>query len=224
MTNTGSGLIFPQVLFDYERFAHKALFEGVGYVWEVLTRLEAYIAARVGGPCQPRVTIMPGAIVSPDVVFGVDVVVEPHAYIKGPAIIGDRTVIRHCAYIRENVVVGNDCVIGNATEIKHSILMDRGRASHWNYIGDSIVGFGVNLGAGVKLSNRKITDSEVIVRDIDEEIYGTGLRKLGGIIGDQTQIGCNAVLNPGVLLGKRCLVYPLVSVRGTYQHDQLIRS
>ncbi len=225
MANTESGMIFPEALFDYECFEHKALFEGINYVWEVLTRLEGYIAAHtLERRHQPNVNIMPGAIVSPDVVLGADVVVEPHAYIKGPAIIGDRTVVRHNAYIRENVLIGSECVVGNTTEIKHSILMDGVRASHWNYIGDSIVGFGVNLGAGVKLSNKKITGAEVILRDIDKKTYATGLQKFGGIIGDHTQMGCNAVLNPGTVLGKRYLVYPLVSVRGTYPHDQVIKS
>ena len=101
--------------------------------------------------------------------------------------------------------------------------MDGARASHWNYIGDSILGFGVNLGAGTKLSNRKITSTDVSVRDLDGKQYSTGLQKLGAIIGDGTQIGCNAVLNPGTLLGKRCLVYALVSARGTHPHDRIIR-
>ncbi|MCZ6680245.1 MAG: glucose-1-phosphate thymidylyltransferase [Candidatus Poribacteria bacterium] len=225
MANTEGGMLCPEALFDYGRFEHKALFEGVGYVWEVLKQLARYIASHTDERThQSNVNIMPGAIVSPGVLLGPGVVVEPHAYIKGPAIIGARTIVRHNAYIRENVIVGSDCVIGNATEVKHSILMDGARASHWNYVGDSIVGFGVNLGAGVKLSNQKITHSEVIVRDVAGKTYATGLRKLGGLIGDQTQIGCNAVLNPGTVLGKRCLVYPLVSVRGTYLHDQTIDS
>ncbi len=223
--STESGMLFPKELFDYERFEHKALFEGIGYVWEALTRLGDYIAAYLERPHHHgRATVMEGAIVGADVVLGADVVVEPHTYIKGPALIGDRTLIRHGAYIREHVIIGRDCVVGNSTEVKHSILMDGAKASHWNYVGDSIIGFHVNLGAGVKLSNRKITDAEIAVRDIAGQPYATGLRKLGAIIGDETQIGSNAVLNPGVILGKGCLVYPLVSVRGTYPHRQVIKA
>ena len=224
MTNTELGMLFPEALFEYEGFEHKALLEGVHYVWEILMQLEGYIVAHTAErQHQPDVQIMPGAIVNPHVVLGAGVVVEPHAYIKGPAIIGDRTVVRHGAYIRENVLIGSDCVVGNTTEVKHSLFMDGAKASHWNYVGDSIVGFGVNLGAGVKLSNQKITRTEVIVRDIDGKRCATGLGKLGAIIGDETQIGCNAVLNPGTILGKRCLVYPLVSVQGTHLHDEVIK-
>ena len=143
---------------------------------------------------------------------------------NGPAIVGDRTVVRHCAYIRENVIIGEDCIIGNATEVKHSIVMNGVRAGHWNYIGDSILGFNVNLGAGVKLANSKITDTDIMVRNLDGKIYTTGLRKLGAITGDDTQIGCNAVLNPGTILGKGCLVYPVLSVQGTHFHHEVIKS
>jgi UDP-N-acetylglucosamine diphosphorylase / glucose-1-phosphate thymidylyltransferase / UDP-N-acetylgalactosamine diphosphorylase / glucosamine-1-phosphate N-acetyltransferase / galactosamine-1-phosphate N-acetyltransferase len=219
-----SDQLSPESLFDYQRFEHHALFEGIAYVWDALKRLADYIEQYLKNPHQRNdVTIMPGAVVEPNVVFGADVTVEPHVYIKGPAIIGDRTEIRHGAYIRENVIVGRDCIIGNTTEVKHSIIMDGARASHWNYIGDSIVGFGVNLGAGVKLSNKKITNTEIKIRDTDGNAYATGLLKLGAIIGDETQIGCNAVLNPGTLLGKRCLVYPLVSAFGTYSHGKVIK-
>ena len=109
------------------------------------------------------------------------------------------------------------------SRVKHAIVMDGAKTSHWNYVGDSILGFDVNLGAGVKLSNKKITNDEIRIRDINGTVYQTGLQKLGAIIGDGTQIGCNAVLNPGMLLGKRCLVYPLTSVRRTYFHNEVIR-
>ena len=221
MRNTA---LSPNVLFNLEHFSHKPLFEGVDYAWEALKRLAAYIAAllREAQPCT-QVTVMPGAVVEPNVLFGEGVIVEPHTYVKGPSLIGARTVIRHGAYIRGNAIIGEDCIIGNATEVKHAVLMDGVRASHWNYIGDSIVGFGVNIGAGAKLSNRKITDTEIVVKDAEGNRYPTGLTKLGGIIGDETQIGCNAVLNPGTVLGKRCLVYPLTSVRGVHAPGQVIK-
>jgi NDP-sugar pyrophosphorylase family protein len=225
MRNTTLDVIFPEALFDYECFEHKGLFANVCYVWEALLLLKDYIATYLPRPRhQKNVEIMQSAIVGPDVVLGADVVIEPHVYIKGPAIVGDRTVIRHCAYVRENVIIGEDCIIGNATEVKHSIVMNGVRAGHWNYIGDSILGFNVNLGAGVKLANSKITDTDIMVRNLDGKIYTTGLRKLGAITGDDTQIGCNAVLNPGTILGKGCLVYPVLSVQGTHFHHEVIKS
>ena len=224
-TDAKSGLLFPEELFEYGGFEHQGLFEGIGYVWEALIRLPDYVTAYLEkSHHQHRANIMGGAIVGPDVVLGAGVVIEPHVYIKGPALIGDGTLIRHGAYIREYVIIGRDCIIGHSTEVKHSILMDGAKASHWNYVGDSIIGLHVNLGAGVKLSNQKITDTEITVRDTEGKPYATGLQKLGAIIGDETQIGCNAVLNPGTLLGKGCLVYPLVSVRGTYPHRQVIKT
>ena len=225
MRNTTLDVIFPEALFDYERFEHKELFANVCYVWEALLLLKDYIAKYITTPRrQNNVEIMQGAIVGHDVVLGADVVIEPHVYIKGPAIIGDRTVLRHCAYVRENVIIGEDCIIGNSTEIKHSIVMNGTRAGHWNYIGDSIIGFNVNLGAGVKFANNKISDSDVIARNLDGKTYTTGLRKLGAITGDDTQVGCNSVLNPGTLLGRGCVVYPVLSVQGTHFHHEVIKS
>ena len=225
MTNNELDVIFPEALFDYEHFEHKHLFANACYVWEALLLLKDYIAKYIVRPRrQKSVDIMQGAIVGPDVVLGTGVVIEPHVYIKGPAIIGDRTVIRHCAYVRENVIIGEDCVIGYSTEIKHSIVMNGTRAGHCNYVGDSIIGFNTNLGAGVKFANRKITDTDVIARNLDGKIYSTGIRKLGAITGDDTQIGCNTVLNPGTLLGRGCLVYPVLSVQGTHTHREVIKS
>ena len=217
-------MIFPKTFFDYECFEHKALFEDITYVWEALNQLKDYITRYLSKlHHQKNADIMQGAIVGSNVALGTGVVIEPHAYIKGPALIGDKTVIRHGAYLRENVIIGRNCVIGKSTEVKNSILMDGAKASHWNYVGDSILGFNVNLGAGVKLANMKITHDDVRIWDIDGTVYQTGLQKLGAIIGDGTQIGCNAVLNPGTLLGKACLVYPLITVRGTYSHNEVIK-
>lgn len=225
MKNTNLDVIFPEALFDYERFEHRHLFADVRYVWEALLLLNDYIAKYIARPRrQMNADIMQGAIVGPDVVLGAGVVIEPNVYIKGPAIVGDRTVVRHCAYVRENVIIGEDCVIGYSTEIKHSIVMNGTRAGHCNYIGDSIIGFNSNLGAGVKFANRKITDSDVIARNLDGEKFTTGLRKLGAITGDDTQIGCNSVLNPGTLLGRGCVVYPVLSVQGTHSHHEVIKS
>ena len=225
MQACSQGIVFPETLFELTRFEHRELFDGEIYVWEALLRLEEYVTGRVAvSSSSSSAHVMQGAIVGQDVILGKNVVVEPHAYIKGPAIIGDRAEIRHGAYVRDHAVIGRNCIIGHATEVKRSILMDGASAGHWNYIGDSILGSDVNLGAGTKLSNKKIVNTEVTIRDLDGNHYSTGQQKLGAIIGDSTQVGCNSVLNPGTLLGKRCLVYPLVSARGTHPHDQIIKS
>lgn len=138
--------------------------------------------------------------------------VEGGAWICGPTIIGPHTEVRHGAYIRGGVLTGTDCVIGHATEVKSSIFANDAKAGHFAYVGDSILGNGVNLGAGTKISNLKIIEGTIKLREDDQDV-DTGLRKFGAIVGDGGQIGCNAVLNPGTLLGRGCLVYPNVSVK-----------
>ena len=225
MSISDRGIVFPDDLFDLTRFEHRDLFDGGIYVWEALLRLEEYVGGSVAElSSSPSANVMQGAIVGGDVILGENVVVEPNAYVKGPAVIGDGTEIRHGAYVRDHAVIGRNCIIGHSTEVKHSILMDGVSAGHWNYIGDSILGFDVNLGAGTKLSNKKIVKTDIIIRDLNGNPYPTRQQKLGAIIGDGTQVGCNAVLNPGTLLGKRCMVYPLVSARGTHPNNQLIKS
>jgi NDP-sugar pyrophosphorylase family protein len=133
--------------------------------------------------------------------------------IKGPAIIGRDCEIRHGAYLRENVIVGDGCVVGNACELKNSILFNEADVPHFNYVGDSILGHAAHLGAGVKISNLKITPGNVTV-DRDGQPLDTGLRKLGALIGDHANVGCNAVLNPGAILGRNAVIYPNVNWRG----------
>ncbi len=225
MAARSQGIVFPETLFELTRFEHRELFDGGIYVWEALPRLEEYVAGSVASSSSSTSAhVMQGATVGADVTLGENVVVEPYAFVKGPAIIGDGTEIRNGAYVRDHAVIGRNCIIGHATEVKHSILMDGVSVSHWNYVGDSILGFDVNLGAGTILSNKKIVKTDIIIRDLNGNPYATGQQKLGAIIGDGTQVGCNAVLNPGALLGKRCLVYPLVSVRGTHPNNRLIKS
>ena len=157
-----------------------------------------------------------GAILFDSQIYvGKGTVVEPGALIKGPTIIGDNTEIRQGAYMRGNCLVGDRCVVGHTTEVKHSIMLDGAKAGHFAYIGDSILGNEVNLGAGTKLANLKIVDVEMKLR-VEGEIYKTGLRKLGAILGDKTETGCNSVTSPGTLLGKASLVYPCVNVPGGF--------
>jgi bifunctional N-acetylglucosamine-1-phosphate-uridyltransferase/glucosamine-1-phosphate-acetyltransferase GlmU-like protein len=156
-----------------------------------------------------------------DIFIGPGSVVEPGALIKGPTIIGGYCEIRQGAYLRGHCLVGDRCVVGHTTEVKHSVMMDDAKAGHFAYIGDSILGNSTNLGAGTKLANLKIIDSPVSVT-IDRKRYDTGLRKFGAIIGDDTETGCNSVTNPGTLLGRRCLVYPGISVKGGYYRDRSV--
>ena len=156
-----------------------------------------------------------------DIFVGPGSVVEPGALIKGPTIIGSHCEIRQGAYLRGHCLVGDRCVLGHTTEMKHSAMLDDAKAGHFAYIGDSILGNRTNLGAGTKLANLKITGTPVGIR-INNEIYDTGLRKLGAIIGDDSETGCNSVTNPGTLLGRRCLVLPTLSVRSGYYPDESV--
>jgi len=147
--------------------------------------------------------------------IGEGAVVEPGALIKGPTIIGNHTEIRQGAYIRGNCLIGDRCVVGHSTEVKTSIMLDGAKAGHFAYIGDSILGNNVNLGAGTKLANLKIVDVEMRLK-VEGQTYTTGLKKLGAILGDGVETGCNSVTSPGTLLGKASLVYPCVNVPGGF--------
>jgi carbonic anhydrase/acetyltransferase-like protein (isoleucine patch superfamily) len=156
-----------------------------------------------------------------DIYIGEGTVVEPGALIKGPSIIGNHTEVRQGAYLRGNCLIGDRCVVGHTTEVKHSIMLDDAKAGHFAYIGDSILGNHVNLGAGTKLANLKIVDVEMKLI-VEGKVYETGLRKLGAILGDYTETGCNSVTSPGTLLGKASLVYPCVNVPGGFYPERSI--
>ncbi len=141
--------------------------------------------------------------------------VEHGAFIKGPCHIGAGTEVRHGAYLRGNVFVGENCVVGHSTEVKHSIFLNGAKAGHFNYIGDSILGNNVNLGAGTKLANLKMIPGMVKVR-VDGASVDTGLKKFGAILGDNTETGCNSVLNPGTVLAPKSLVFPNASAHGVH--------
>lgn len=149
-------------------------------------------------------------------------VVEAYSYIKGPCFIGAGTEVRHGAYLRGNVYVSPNCVVGHSTEVKHSVFFEGAKAGHFNYIGDSILGSQVNLGAGTKLANLKITNGNIILKTEDGPI-DTGLRKLGAILGDSCETGCNSVLNPGTLMAQRSLVFPNATAKGLYLNRSVIK-
>ena len=135
------------------------------------------------------------------------------AYIKGPCIIGENTEVRHCAFIRGNALVGDDCVVGNSTELKNVILFNHVQVPHYNYVGDSILGTYAHMGAGSITSNVKSDKENVVIKNGTERIE-TGIKKIGAFIGDHVEIGCGSVLNPGCIIGRDSMVYPLSSVRG----------
>jgi UDP-N-acetylglucosamine diphosphorylase / glucose-1-phosphate thymidylyltransferase / UDP-N-acetylgalactosamine diphosphorylase / glucosamine-1-phosphate N-acetyltransferase / galactosamine-1-phosphate N-acetyltransferase len=160
--------------------------------------------------------IMAGAVLSGTrIQLGKGVLVEPGAFIKSPAIIGDYTEVRQGAYLRGYTLVGARCVVGHVTEVKHSIFLDDAKAGHFAYVGDSILGKNVNLGAGTKLANLRFIKGEIQVRTPDGPV-GTSLTKMGAILGDEVQTGCNSVTNPGTLLGRNSLVLPNTTVPAGY--------
>lgn len=158
--------------------------------------------------------IMPGAYLFDDrIIIGLRTVVEPGALIKGPVVLGSDVEVRQGAYMRGNCLIGNHCVVGHTTEIKSSIMLDGAKAGHFAYIGDSILGRDTNLGAGTKLANLRVIPGTIKIT-VDNKNYDTGRRKLGAILGDRTETGCNSVTSPGTLMKRDCIVYPAVCVPG----------
>lgn len=198
-------------LFTLDETEHAELFKDCQAAWEALSRIGDYIKAHIEPGLKNRCE--GEAWVGPNVQIGEGTVVEDGVMIKGPAIIGRNCQIRHNAYIRENVIVGDSCVVGNSCELKNTMLFNGCQVPHFNYVGDSILGFKAHLGAGVKISNLKITPGHISI-EMDGKWIDTGLRKFGALVGDHAQVGCNAVLNPGSILGRESIVYPNVSWRG----------
>ena len=149
--------------------------------------------------------------------------IDPSAKIVGPAIIDKNAKIRHCAYLRPNVIVGKNCVIGNSCELKNSIVFDNCQIPHFNYVGDSIIGYHSHLSAGVIVSNQKL-DKSCITLKKDNTIINTNLNKMGAIIGDYVNIGCNSVIFPGTIINSNATIYPLTRVRGTIEANTIVKN
>jgi NDP-sugar pyrophosphorylase family protein len=211
----------PADLFVLAQTEHAAIFDGCQFTWDVLKKIEGYIAANLKpdlrNTCEGR------AYIGEQVFIGEGTVVEDGVMIKGPAIIGKNCKIRHNAYLRENVIIGDDCVVGNSTEIKNSLLFNHAVAPHYNYVGDSILGHKVHLGAGVKISNFKMFPGNIEV-EVDGKPFDTGLRKFGALLGDSVEIGCNAVLNPGSVIGRGAVIYPNVFWRGILPANMIAKN
>ena len=206
----------PADYLDLNQTDHAAIFHDVTNAWEVLPRLELYIQHQVV-PANFGEIIGRGMI-GEHVYIGRDTVIEPGAYIKGPAWIGSNCQIRHGAYIRENVIIGSGSIIGNSCEIKNSILFNKCQVPHFNYVGDSILGTKAHLAAGVIVSNLKLNGDFITLR-VGDALVPTGLRKFGALIGDGVEVGCNAVINPGSILGRNSLIYPGVAWRGVLPRE-----
>lgn len=157
-----------------------------------------------------------------DIWIAKDAEVFPTAYIKGPCIIGHGTEVRHCAFIRGNALVGDNCVVGNSTELKNVILFDNVQVPHYNYVGDSILGYKAHMGAGSITSNVKSDKLHVAVKD-GEQIVDTGRKKVGAMLGDGVEVGCNSVLNPGAVIGRGSNIYPVSCVRGVVPENSIYK-
>jgi NDP-sugar pyrophosphorylase family protein len=207
----------PDLFFDLAHFVHRGLFKKGKPVWSVLDELEPYLEGlvhQIEGSIPSHATCERMEKIS----IGKGVVIEPGVHIQGPCWIGPGAILRHGSYIRGGCIIGAHAVVGHVSEIKHSILLDASSAAHFCYVGDSIVGRGANLGAGVKCANLRLDKKEVKI-----EGALTGRKKLGAIVGDGVQVGCNAVLSPGTVMGKNSAAYPLALVRGTVPSGALFK-
>lgn len=214
-------MLKPEEFFDLSECPFASLFEGVNFVWEILPRIPGFLRSFL----RPQILgeVMEGAFLwGNDIYIGPGTVVEPGALIKAPVYISAECEIRQGAYVRGNVLVGKRSIIGHATEIKNSIVLNHASAAHFNYVGDSILGNYVNLGAGTRLANLKNMDSEVIIRYGERE-FPTGLRKFGAILGDGVKTGCNAVSNPGTIVGRDTIIYPCLSIRGVIPAGSILK-
>ncbi len=201
------------LFFSIEAFHHKELFSKDDSVWMALVKIEDYIANMKDKSIDVDIPSNVYLENVEHISIGKGTIIEQGAYIRGPCIIGEDCTIRHGAYLRGNIVTGNRCVIGHSTEVKNSIFLDDANAAHFAYVGDSILGNRVNLGAGVKCANFRLDKRNVTIT-ANNKIYKTGLNKFGSIIGDDTQIGCNSVTSPGTLLQKNVICYPCLTIFG----------
>ena len=195
-------------LYNLEETIAGKLFEGAEYPWELLPKISSFILEL--GKSLPKDRYEQ---IQENVWAAKSAKIAPSACINGPAIIDEEAEIRHCAFIRGNAIVGKGAVVGNSTELKNVILFNKVQVPHYNYVGDSILGFKSHMGAGSITSNVKSDKTLVVVKDGEEKIE-TGLKKFGAMLGDNVEVGCNSVLNPGTVIGRNTNVYPTSMVRG----------
>lgn len=204
-------------LYNLDETIASKIFEGATYPWEVLPKIEEFIK-ELGNTLSSEEYEKRGE----DIWIAKTATIAPTAYIKGPAIIGKNAEIRHCAFIRGKAIVGEGAVVGNSTELKNVIIFNKVQVPHYNYVGDSILGYKAHMGAGSITSNVKSDKKLVVVKNKEEKIE-TGLKKFGAMLGDNVEIGCGSVLNPGTVIGKNTNVYPLSSVRGVVPSNSIYK-
>ena len=195
-------------LYDLNQTIAAEIFEGLMYPWEALAKISDFIR-KIGPTLDPERYEQRGE----EIWVAKSAKVAPTAFLNGPLIIDEDAEIRHCAFIRGSAIVGKGSVVGNSTELKNVILFNSVQVPHYNYVGDSILGYRSHMGAGSITSNVKSDKTLVVVKD-DEEKIATGLKKFGAMLGDFVEVGCGSVLNPGTVVGSHTNIYPLSSVRG----------
>lgn len=204
-------------LFDLSKTCAADLFDGCEYGYQVLPRIKDYIL-QLGETLSSEEFDNP----RPTVWIARDAVVAPTAYIGDNVIIDHGAEIRHCAFIRGNAIIGKGTVIGNSTELKNVVIFDEAQVPHYNYVGDSILGYKAHMGAASITSNVKGDKKAIVLRCNDERIE-TGMKKIGAMLGDYAEIGCGSVLNPGTVIGRDTQVYPLTSVRGEIGAGMIVK-
>lgn len=204
-------------LYNLDETIAKKIFNGCEYPWEVLPKIKDFII-ELGQTLSSEEYNK----ICENIWIAKSATVAPTAYINGPTIIGKNAEIRHCAFIRGNAIVGEGCVVGNSTELKNVILFNKVQVPHYNYVGDSILGYSSHMGAGSITSNVKSDKKLVVVKDGTEKIE-TGLKKFGAMLGDNVEVGCGSVLNPGTVIGKNSNIYPLSSVRGVVAENSIYK-
>lgn len=205
-------------LFDFSHSLAGERLQCAKTPWEALAQISAWI-------CEIGAALDPAEYEerSPQVWVHRSARIAPTAYLGTPCIVGPETEVRHCAFVRGAALIGAGCVVGNSTEIKNAILFDHVQVPHYNYIGDSILGYGAHLGAGAVTSNVRSDKRPVVVHGLTGDVE-TGRKKVGALVGDGVEIGCNSVLNPGTVIGRRTSVYPLTCVRGEIPADCIVKN
>ncbi|MBR1477886.1 MAG: UDP-N-acetylglucosamine pyrophosphorylase [Lachnospiraceae bacterium] len=195
-------------LYNLDETIAGGLFDGLTYPWEALPKIKEFII-QLGNTLDPERFEKRGE----DIWIAKSAKVAPTACLNGPLIVDEEAEIRHCAFVRGSAIVGKGAVVGNSTELKNVVLFNKVQVPHYNYVGDSILGFKSHMGAGSITSNVKSDKTLVVIKDGENKIE-TGLKKVGAMLGDNVEVGCNSVLNPGTVLGRECNVYPTSCVRG----------
>ncbi len=209
--------ITVEELYNLEETIGSKLLEGVTYPWEALPLIGNYIK-ELGKTLDEKEYEKIGE----DIWAAKSAKIAPTASLNGPLIVGKEAQIRHCAFIRGNAIIGEGAVVGNSTELKNVILFNKVQVPHYNYVGDSILGYKAHMGAGSITSNVKSDKTFVVVKNHGKEIP-TGLKKFGAMLGDGVEVGCNSVLNPGTVIGKGSHIYPLSSVRGVVPGESIYK-